>query len=83
MEMEYTRGCMAGRLTVDGTDVIGLTEEQRKEVRNKIAEWICSGQESLYELLIFLIERNYDDYKCDSDPCECCGDYVETYKWRI
>lgn len=82
MNIEYTRGCMAWSLTADGTEEVDMTDEQRTEVKKKICEWIMKYPD-LNGLLRLLTKECYDKYECDNEPCECCGDYVETYKWRI
>ena len=82
MEMEYTRGCMAWSLTADGTEEVDMTDEQRTAVKKKTCEWIMK-EADLNEQMQLLIEHYSDEYVSDSEPCECCGDYVETYKRRI
>jgi len=27
--------------------------------------------------------KTYGEYDCSDKPCECCGDYTETYKLDI
>lgn len=82
MNIEYTRGCTALSLTADGTEEVDMTDEQRTEVKQKICEWIMK-EADLNELLHLLVKHYSDEYECGDEPCECCGDYVETYKWRI
>lgn len=83
MNLELTRGCMANSLTVDGVEEIHLTDEQRAEAKKRIAEWLLREDVSLNKILALVIEHFYDEYECDDEPCECCGDYVETYKLEI
>lgn len=82
MNIEYTRGCTAWSLTADGTEEVDMTDEQRTEVKQKICEWIMK-EADLNELLHLLTEHYSDEYECGDKPCEYCGDYVETYKWKI
>lgn len=82
MNLEYTRGCMAWSLTADGTEEVDMTDEQRTEVKKKICEWI-KKEADLNELMQLLVVHYSDEYESDNESCECCGDYVETYKWRI
>lgn len=37
----------------------------------------------LYNLAYHITEHFYDDYNMDDEPCDCCGDYVETYTMEI
>jgi hypothetical protein len=30
-----------------------------------------------------MVEDFSDTYKCSDQPCECCGDYVETYTMEV
>lgn len=30
-----------------------------------------------------IVEGFPDTYKSSDEPCECCGDYVETYKMEV
>jgi hypothetical protein len=83
MDIELTRGCVYGHLTIDDKLEIEMTDEQRREIKKKICEWILNEETSLNTLLRALIDHYHDSYECDSEPCECCGDYVETYKWKL
>lgn len=81
--MELTRGCMANSLTVDGTEEIYLSEDKRLEVKKQIGKWILKSDISLNNLLVLLLEHFHDEYDCSDEPCECCGDFIETYKLDI
>lgn len=83
MDIELIKGCVYGHLTIDDELEIEMTDEQRREIKKKICEWILNEETSLNTLLITLIDRYHDSYECDSEPCECCGDYVETFKWKL
>lgn len=83
MNLKLTRGCICDSLTVDGVEEIHLTDEQRAEAKKRIAEWLLREDVSLNELLVPVTEHFHDEYECDDEPCEYCGDYVETYKLEI
>ena len=38
--------------------------------------------QDLNNILQDLIEM-FGEYECDDEPCETCGDYVETHTWEI
>ncbi|MBP3732214.1 MAG: hypothetical protein J6I84_03105 [Bacilli bacterium] len=80
MKLELTRGCICDSLTVDDEEEIDLTDDVRKEVLRKIFEAL--RPEDLNYVLQELIPC-FGEYECDPEPCECCGDFVETYKWEI
>lgn len=46
---------------------------QDKERYKKLAE----------NILREMVEVFYDTYECSDEPCECCGDYVETYTMKV
>ena len=79
MKLELIRGCICGSLNVDGTEEIDLTDDQRKEVLKKIFEHL--KPEDLNYVMQDLIET-FGEYSC-GEPCECCGDFVETWTWEI
>lgn len=83
MEIEFTRGCVCGSICIDGKEERNLTDKEREKVKKRICEWICREDEPLSTVLMLFAEHFHDEYKCDDEPCECCGDYVETYKWSI
>ena len=83
MNVVLTKGCCFGSLTVDGEEEIWLPEEKKTEIKQRICEWICSDKVSLNELLRVLVEHYHDEYDCDSEPCECCCNYTETFKWEM
>ena len=82
MKLIYSYGCLANELSVNGISEIDLTEKQRKEVINRIFQWYDKHQNALNGLLQYFIETHCDDYDC-TEPCECCGDMVTTYKMEI
>ena len=82
MKLKLVRGCICGSLTADDIEEIHMTDKERSEVCNKIGDWIKENPDQLNYVMQALIPE-LGDYKCDSEPCECCGDFVETYTWEI
>lgn len=82
MKLIYSYGCLANELSVNGISEIDLTDKQRKEVINRIFQSYDKHPEALNDLLQYFIETHCDDYDC-TEPCECCGDMVTTYKMEI
>ena len=58
----------------------GMPDEERQEVLKKIFEHL--NPQDLNNMVQDLIEM-FGEYECDDEPCETCGDYVETYTWEI
>jgi hypothetical protein len=82
MKLIYSYGCLANELSVNGIQEVDLTDKQRKEVINRIFQWYDNHPAALNNLLQYFIETHCDDYDC-TEPCECCGDMVTTYKMEI
>ena len=80
MKIQLIRGCIAGSLTIDGKEEIHLTDDERQEVFRHIFNHL--KPEDLNYVLQDLVET-FGEYKSDDEPCETCGDYVETYTWEI
>lgn len=74
------RGCICDALTIDGKSEVLLTDEERKEVLDKL----CSTLEPdcLNYFLQWYMEL-FGEYECNEKPCECCGDTIETWKIEI
>ena len=80
MKLELVTGCICDSLTADGIQEVDMTNEQRQEVINRIAEWL--NPKDLNYLLQALLPQ-FGEYECDDKPCSCCGDYVEKYTLEI
>lgn len=75
-------GCTAGSLNVDGVEEIEMTNEQRQQVIFKIFQWLSKHPDQLNYVLQDLTET-FGIYESDDEPCECCGDIVESNTWVI
>ncbi len=83
MKIELTEGCIAWSLTIDGEEEINLTDEARIKVYQKIFEWLKDKPDQLNTILQRLVPYLAQNYETTDEPCECCGDYVDTYTWEI
>ena len=81
MEIKLTKGCICGSLTVDDVEVRDMTQEEKEETLKKIFEEL--KKEDLGLVRQELVPVFAEDYECDDEPCEQCGDYVETYTWNL
>lgn len=59
-------------------------DDERADVWNKVCEYLIDNGEHKYlnEFLQFVL-THHGVYGCSTEPCEQCGDYVETYKLDI
>lgn len=78
MILKQTIGCTCASLTVDDVEEINLTEEQRKEVIQKISEYIANQMKTddLNCFLQYFIDFFGEEHCISDEPCECCGDLV-------
>lgn len=81
MKLEYTSGCVCDSLNVDGVETIDMTIE---DIRNVLHELIDREQDvaTLQDVFMSLMSSQ-GIYECSEEPCDCCGDYVITYKLEI
>lgn len=82
MILECVRGCICDSLNADGIEEIYMTDEQRQDVIEHIFKWLKANPDQLNYAMQALIPQ-FGEYESDGEPCECCGDIVETYTWEI
>lgn len=82
MSFEFTYGCIANSLTINGIEEADLTDAQRRNVIHRIFQWYRKHPEHLNPLLQYFVETHCDDYE-QSEPCEHCGDIITTFKLEI
>lgn len=81
MELVMVQGCIHDCLTIDGKHEVRLTDEERKEVIERLNKaW---KPEDLNELLQLYLDLHPDSIDVSDKPCECCGDTIVTYKAKI
>lgn len=83
MNIKMVRGCICDSLTIDGKEEINLNDRERVEIIKKVSRHLMKLEaRHLNELLQFLLEK-MGEYSCSGQACECCGDFIETYKLEI
>ena len=89
MTLTLTTGCICNQFEVDGIKVMDCDESQLKHLLINATQKIVSKELNDYQkgmlqnILMYMVEDFYDTYESDDCPCECCGDYVETYTMEI
>ena len=89
MRIELTKGCTCDSFEVDGVKIMDCDEPQLKHLLINITQKIVSKELNFMEradleyILMLMVDNFRDTYECSSEPCECCGDYVETYTMKI
>lgn len=84
MNLELTRGCICNSITADNKSVFDLDDESKEKLRFELCRWLTEHESKIptSELIEFILE-SCGKYECSEHACECCGDYVETYKLNI
>lgn len=84
MELKQVTGCTAWSLTVNGKEEIRLTPEERKEAWQKLCLWLAEKDgEDLNNFLQYILETYGEHQSLSDEPCECCGDWVDSYTLKI
>jgi hypothetical protein len=89
MKLELTEGCICDSFEVDGNPIKDCDESQLKHLLILATQKICCkeftpDQRGLAaHILREMVEDFSDTYKCSDEPCEFCGDYVETYTMEV
>lgn len=90
MKIELVQGCIAYRFDADGKPMMDMSEGELKDILIKVVNKVTQrtelteGQKSyLYDAIMLLVEDFPDRCLYSDEPCECCGDWIETYTMEI
>lgn len=90
MKLELTEGCICDRFTVDGKDINSMSGRELKDILKVVVAKITDTKyedenkvSHLQTILRDIVSLYYDEYEIDDEPCECCGDFVETFTMNI
>lgn len=87
MKIELVQGCIAYSFEIDGATIYDCSMEDLKDALSKVTAHVLSKtkNEDKYKLqdVIHNLVELFGDCECDGIPCECCGDFVETYTLEI
>jgi hypothetical protein len=83
MNITKTTGCMAYSTRVDGNDINDLSQFQLDEAFELIVARIRTSIITASKLESLLEEIPSDEYTSTKEPCESCGDYVDTHTWKL
>ena len=84
MKIEVIDGCVCTGMYIDGTSISEMNEDQRHEVRKTLCEYILNHEDEfdLFRLGGIVVTNAYSEYSY-SGPCECCDEYINTWKMEI
>ena len=83
-KFQETTGCTAFNYTVNGKSLSELSEQEYNEMRDYVFARIkdeLTDHTILFEDVVRLFQ--YDHYESDLNPCEQCGDTVDTTIWNL
>lgn len=90
MKLELTEGCICDSFTVDGKDINSMSGQELKDILKAVVAKITNTKyedenkvSHLQTILRDIVSLYYDEYEIDDEPCECCGDWVETYTMTV
>ena len=81
MKLEYTYGCICDSLSVDGVETIDMNIDDLKSVVHKLVD----REQDIAVLQDLFTSCMQSQAECESsdEPCECCGDFIDTYTLEI
>lgn len=84
MKIEVIDGCVCTGMYIDGTSISEMSEEQRYKVRKALCEYIMNHEDEidLFRLGAIVVSIADSEYSY-SGPCECCDEYINTWKMEI
>lgn len=80
MKIELRRGCTASGLDIDDVNCHDVPKPEVRRILMQIISQVT--EDDLYYILESLIDI-LGNYECDSQPCDQCGDTVETYTLEL
>lgn len=90
MKLELTEGCICDSFTADGKDINSMSGQELKDILKAVVAKITDTKYEdenkvsyLQTILRDIVLLYYDEYEIDDEPCECCGDFIDTYTMTI
>ena len=83
-ELLVREGCVAWCQDWNGEEIVNMTPEQQRDVIEKLSKFIpdsYAGEFANWFAKTFV--DMYGEYEYDEQPCEECGDYVETWRLKL
>lgn len=81
MKLEYTYGCVCGSLSVDGVESINMDINDFKAVIHKLVD--REQDMAVLQDLFKSCMESQGHFDPSDEPCECCGDFIDTYTLEI
>ena len=76
MKIEYTSGCTAYSLNVDGVETVDMDKQDVKNVIKKLVD--TEKDLGVLQMLLEYLMESQGEYE-DLGQCETCGDHITRY----
>jgi hypothetical protein len=90
MKLELTEGCICDSFTADGKDINSMSGQELKDILKAVVAKITNTKYEdenkvsyLQTILRDIVSLYYDEYEIDDEPCDCCGDFIDTYTMTV
>lgn len=87
MKIEIVEGCIGDIFEVDGKNILDCTLEELKDALDKATKYALSiaDESKMYALqeAIRTLTEDFGRYESPDEPCECCGDFIDTYTLEL
>jgi ABC-type amino acid transport substrate-binding protein len=93
MKIKLTKGCICDNFEIDGKSISEMDDKLLLNLLARMAHTIAFHwrereledwrKTELIDILQQMTENFYDKQSFSSEPCECCGDYIETSTLEI
>lgn len=81
MKIILTRGCIHDWLGINQKSEVSMTTEERKAYFDEIVEKMRGEDiDEWFNPFLQWVCEIFGDYDCTDEPCEQCGDFVESYE---
>jgi hypothetical protein len=89
MKLELTKGCIYDSFEVNGNPIKDCDESQLKQMLTLATQKICSKEFAPHHryfarvILRKMVKHFHDTLEYSYEPCECCGNNIETYTMEV
>lgn len=81
MTINWISGCTNDNLIINGRNYSDYNDKDKIILRQLILNWLVQKEDiiSTKDIIRFILEMA-GKYECSDEPCECCGDFIESYE---
>lgn len=84
MKINWTRGCINDNLVINEKKYSDYNDKDKIILRQIILNWLVQKEDVIpTKDIIELILEMAGKYECSDEPCECCGDFIDSYEMEI